>query len=107
MKKQTLLHVIFFVGYICVIVGAIIQLLELQFAPYVFSLGAFLVIVFRFLTTNPSSDLRIKRLNRMSTISAILLLISVYLMFSGSNLWVLMLVIVAIFDLVISFRFPT
>ena len=106
MKKQTLLHIMFFVGYICVVSGAAIQLFELSFAPYIFSLGAALVIIFRFLTVSPSSDLRIKRLNKMLAISAVLLVVSAYFMFTGSNLWALTLIIATIFDLVISFRFP-
>ena len=49
MKKQNLLHIIFFIGYICIVTGAAVQLFELSFAPYVFSIGVALVIIFRFL----------------------------------------------------------
>lgn len=107
MKKQNLLHIIFFIGYICIVTGAVVQLFELSFAPYVFSIGVALVIIFRFLTTVPSSDVRTKRLNRMLAISAVLLLISAYFMFTNSNLWALTIVIAMVFDLVVSFRFPT
>ncbi|MBO5850268.1 MAG: hypothetical protein J6Q47_03190 [Paludibacteraceae bacterium] len=107
MKKQNLLHIIFFIGYICIVTGAAVQLFELSFAPYVFSIGVALAIIFRFLTTVPSSDVRTKRLNRMLAISAVLLLISAYFMFTNSNLWALTIVIAMVFDLVVSFRFPT
>ena len=99
------------IGYIVIIVaviGFIFNPIGYLFAyiPYLFSIGATLSIFGRVLTLPQSDDFRVRRLNNMLAVSAILIIGSAYLMFKGENLCILTLFISAFIDIYTSFRYP-
>ena len=100
------------IGYIIIIVavvGFIFNPIGSLFAyiPYLFSIGATLSIIGRILTLPQSDDFRVRRLNNMLAVSAILIIGSAYLMFKEENLCILTLFISAFIDIYTSFRYPT
>ena len=99
------------IGYIIIIVaviGFIFNPISSLFAyiPYLFSIGAVLSIFGRVLTLPQSDDFRVRRLNNMLAVSAVLIIGSAYLMFKGENLCILTLFISAFIDIYTSFRYP-
>ena len=109
MKKYGFL--LYAIGYIIIIVavvGFIFNPIGSLFAyiPYLFSIGATLSIIGRILTLPQSDDFRVRRLNNMLAVSAILIIGSAYLMFKGENLCILTLFISAFIDIYTSFRYP-
>lgn len=110
MKKYGFpLYAIGYVIIIVAVVGFIFNPIGSLFAyiPYIFSVGATLSIVGRVLTLPQSDDFRVRRLNNMLAVSAILIIGSAYLMFKGENLCILTLCISAFIDIYTSFRYPT
>lgn len=98
-------------GYVVIIVaviGFIFNPIGSLFAyiPYLFSIGAALSIIGRVLTLPQSDDFRVRRLNNMLAVSAVLIIGSAYLMFKGENLCILTLFISAFIDIYTSFRYP-
>ena len=73
-------------GYIIVIIAVIgfifnpIVSLHI-YIPYIFSIGATFSIIGRLLTLPQSDNFRVRRLNNMLAVSAVLVLISAYLIF--------------------------
>ncbi len=106
-KLSGLLYLVF--GTLLV-AGAALHIAEKTFAPYVFSVAAAGLIVLKILSlknTNTSkADFRVRRLNNIQAIAAVLLIFSAYLMFVKNNFWALALILSAIFDLVVVFRMP-
>ena len=100
------------IGYIVVIIaviGFIFNPISSLYAyiPYVFSIGAALSIIGRILTLPQSNNFRVRRLNNMLALSAILIIGAAYLMFKGENYCILLLFISAFIDIYTSFRYPT
>ena len=99
------------IGYIIIIIAVIgfifnpISSLS-TYIPYVFSIGAVFSIIGRILTLPQSEDFRVRRLNNMLAVSAILIIVSAYLMFKGENFCILTLFISAFIDIYTSFRYP-
>ena len=99
------------IGYIVIIIAVIgfiftpIAPISL-YVPYIFSVGAVFSIIGRLLTLPQSDDFRVRRLNNMLAVSAVLILISAYLMFKGENLSILTIFISAFIDIYTSFRYP-
>ena len=99
------------IGYIIIIIAVIgfifnpISSLS-TYIPYVFSAGATFSIIGRILTLPQSDDFRVRRLNNMLAVSAILIIVSAYLMFKGENVCILTLFISAFIDIYTSFRYP-
>ncbi|HPD27381.1 MAG TPA: hypothetical protein PK673_03290 [Paludibacteraceae bacterium] len=105
-NKLRLFNILFIISYLLVIGGAVCYLSDFR-GMYIFGAGAVILTIVRFLSTPPSSDFRIQRLNRMQAISTILLLATIYLMYKEFTSWGLTLTIAAIIDLVIAFRKPS
>lgn len=98
-------------GYILIIiavVGFIFNPIDCcsLYIPYVFSIGAVLSIVGRVFTLVQSDDFRVRRFNNMLAVSAVLVVISAYLMFKGENFCIVTLFISGFIDIYISFRYP-
>ena len=109
MKKYgSPLYAIGYIVIIIAIIGFVFNPIASLFAyiPYVFSVGAGLSIVGRLLTLPQSDDFRVRRLNNMLAVSAILIVVSAYLMFKGENMAILALFISAFIDIYTSFRYP-
>ena len=99
------------IGYIVIIVAVIGFIFNpisvvYPYIPYIFSVGAAFSIFGRLLTLPQSDDFRVRRLNNMLAVSAVLVLISAYLMFKGENIAILTLFISAFIDIYTSFRYP-
>lgn len=99
-------------GYIIIIIAVIGFIFNpigslFVYIPYIFSVGATISIIGRLLTLPQSDNYRVRRLNNMLAISAVLILISAYLMFKGENYCILLLFISAFIDIYTSFRYPT
>ena len=99
------------IGYVVIIIaviGFVFNPIASLFAyiPYIFSVGACLSIIGRLLTLPQSDDFRVRRLNNMLAVSAILVLVSAYLMFKGENMAIIALFISAFIDIYTSFRYP-
>lgn len=109
MKKYGFpLYAIGYVVIIVAVIGFIFNPIGSLFAyiPYLFSIGATLSIIGRVLSLPQSDDFRVRRLNNMLAVSAVLIIGSAYLMFKGENLCILTLFISAFIDIYTSFRYP-
>ena len=71
--------------------GAVAQLLELSYAPYIFSVGAALLIYvqLRNYLDKAKADSRTMRFARIGLVTSLLLALAAYFMFTASNLWVI------------------
>jgi len=106
MTQKTVQQIIFIFGGIFTLVGAITQFAHFEYAPYIFAIGAALLIYSRIkniLATN-ENNFRTKRLSRIGFISALMLLVACYFMFIDSNAWVVFLLIYAVVTFVLTFR---
>ena len=100
------------IGYVIIIVAVIGFIFNpiaslYTYIPYIFSAGAALSIIGRILTLPQSDDFRVRRLNNMFALSAILIVGAAYLMFKGENYCILLIFISAFIDIYTSFRYPT
>lgn len=105
MLEKTKSNLLIFSGTIAT-VGAVAQVLSIKAAPYIFSVGAFGLILLAFMTMKQTvtDDFRIKRLYRINFFTSLLLALAAYLMFIASSLWVLAVLIYALNALFLSFR---
>ncbi len=98
--------IIFIISGILLIGGAILFLFNQNLAVIGFGLGTIGSLYVRIKNLTKSSDFRIKRLQKIQALSAILLLGTVYLMYIKSDAWIIALILSAIIDLIISYRMP-
>jgi hypothetical protein len=101
-------NVLFIVGGVVTIIGAVAHLLNILNAPYIFAFGAGLIIYFQFLLSlhvhRDEVDKRTQRLTRIGFFSSLLLTLAVYFMFKSSNSWVVAVLIYALSSFFLSFR---
>ncbi|HEY6914460.1 MAG TPA: hypothetical protein VI413_07275 [Paludibacter sp.] len=97
---------LFTVGGVLTVIGSIIKLFDIRYAPYVFSAGAaFLIYIqLKHLLDNRKSETREKRLSWNGLLSSLLLGLAAYFMFTGSNTWVVAVLIYSLSSLFLSFR---
>lgn len=96
--------ILFVVGYVAVIVGA--ALLDYStLSRYIVVGGAVLCTVFRFLLLPQSDNRNIRRLNTQQFFCALLMLSGAWLVWKGHSAWPLPLLICAVIDLWLSFRY--
>ncbi len=105
MSEQTIKS-IYITGAVLTFSGVICKLIEVIYAPYIFSLGSAILI---FLLAKSAYELRNaeiskKRLSRSSLMSGLLLVLAAYSMFTHTNLWVVAILIYALTTLFVSFR---
>lgn len=105
MIKQTS-QILFIGGGTFTIIGAVAQLFEISSAPYIFSLGALLLLYYQFLQAwkTRNAEMRQRRLGRIGFIATLLLVLAAYFMFTNSNLWVVAVLIYALSLFSLSFR---
>lgn len=106
-RSFTYYFALYIVGYIIIIISALLVMLDFQRAQYAFLGGVLIMILGRYLTLPKVDDFRAKRLNNMLAVGALLLIASCYFMFSQNNAWVITLFISAIIDLYTALRYPT
>ena len=100
--KKTIIP--FAVGYVCVIVGALLHIFEWEPSVWLFGVGALVLIISRMLSLPKTDDRRIRRLYGQLFIGALCLLGSTYLMYIGHNAWALPLLLTAFIDVWVSYR---
>lgn len=99
--------ILYGIGYSAIIIATLLHIFEVwQHTPYIFAVAAVVTIVGRYLTLPRSDNFRVRRLNNMLAISAILLAATAYLMFLGENVWAITLTIAAFIDIFTTFRYP-
>jgi len=103
--KKILITLLFFVGYLAIVGGAIAALAEKSFAVYTFATGVALLCIYRICTLT-AGNYRVKRLNAMEAISTVLFIVAGVMMYMQLSGWVLVLFIAALIDLIVSFRYP-
>lgn len=104
MKKQNIIQIL---SYILLLAGAAMQAFnEHCFAPYIFAVGALGVIAMAVVDVwrNRTKDFRQNRLLRINLIASLVLALGAYLMFTGSNSWVVMVLLYAVLSVFLSFR---
>lgn len=103
-KKQS--QILFLIGGTITILGAFAHLFNVEYAPYVFSVGSAIIIYWQFMQALRSKGLsqRMQRLIRMGFLSSLMLGLAAYFMFVHSNTWVVAILIYALTTLFYSFR---
>jgi len=110
MTKLQKISIPFFIGYLLLIAGAVLHIMNNEFSVYIFGTGVAINLIFRFLLLPKQTDKRIRRLNNQQFLVAVFLIITCYLMWvddkAYKSYWVITLIISAIIDLWLTFRYP-
>jgi len=106
MKKVKYFDNLYITAIVITILGALARLFDVEFAHYVFTLGVVLIIFLhgKNVFDKGDKDIRRQRLDRIGLFSSLMLGIASYLMFTGSNSWVVFVLIYALSTLFQSFR---
>ncbi len=92
--------------YICsvfMVISATTFIFDKLYSPYVFAVTSAGVAIALLTGTYKGDNLRLKRLNIQQVIAAVLLPLSSYFMFKGSNEWFMFLLISAVLQVYIIF----
>ncbi|MDR3705913.1 MAG: hypothetical protein P4L28_08430 [Paludibacteraceae bacterium] len=92
---------------IIVILSIVAFIYSQQFALYTYAAGALGMTILRVSSLSSAKDSRVRRLNNIQALSAILLLGAAYLMYIKFYGWLIAIVISAVIDLYVSFRMPS
>lgn len=110
-KIQTLL---FRLGGIAMLVGAVLNPLESKVAPYIYCVGALMFASMQMMESYEGDSFVIRRLRRQQIIGSLLLMLSGVAMFGNAfrieymrhNEWLIVMLIAAILELYTAFRIP-
>lgn len=110
-KIQTLL---FRLGGIAMLVGAVLNPLESKVAPYIYCVGALMFASMQMMESYEGDSFVIRRLRRQQIIGSLLLMLSGVAMFGNAfrieymrhNEWLIVMLIAAILQLYTAFRIP-
>jgi hypothetical protein len=105
MKPKQPSQILFITAGTITILGAFARLFDITYAPYVFSIGAGLLIFIqgKYALDNWKAEMRQKRLARIGFLNSLMLGLGAYFMFTGSNSWVVMVLIYALSSFFYSF----
>jgi len=106
MKTKQPSQILFISAGTITILGTFARIFDISFAPYVFSIGAAVIIYIQGKTAYESNtgDKRKQRLARLGFLTSLMLGVAAYFMFTGSNSWVVMVLIYALSAFYQSFR---
>lgn len=105
MKK--LIPVLFAVGALLLLAGAVLFISKWPPAPYIYTIGAGFVALAQINTPYEGINKNIKRLRRQQILGALLLVMAGAFMFTThGNEWIACLSIAAVLELYTSFRIP-
>ena len=106
MKEKQPSQILFITAGTITILGAFARLFDIKYAPYVFSVGAALIIFIQGKIAFGSNtvDKRRQRFTRLGFLTSLMLGVAAYFMFTGSNSWVVMVLIYALSSFYQSFR---
>ena len=106
MKKKQTPQLLFISAGTLTILGAFAKIFDVSFAPYIFSVGAALLIFLQgkhaFKISKASK--REQRLARLGLLTSLTLGLAAYFMFVGSNSWVVLVLIYGLSSFFLSFR---
>lgn len=91
--------ILFTVSGILLLVGAVLYLSKLTFAPYLFAVGAAGIAICQLSTPVKHLSIRLRRLQTFNVIAALLMIVASVFMFKRQNEWILCLTIAAILQL--------
>lgn len=91
---------------VAVVAGSVLKLMDQVAAPWVFSIGALLIVYNQlvFALMNKDAQMVQQRLSRIAFMASLLLAVAGYSMFHNSSLWVPALLIYALITIYVSFR---
>ena len=106
MKEKQQSQILFIIAGTITILGAFARLFDIKYAPYIFSVGAILLIFIQGKNAyeTKTEDKSQKRLARLGFLTSLMLGVACYFMFTGSNSWVVMVLIYALSSFYQSFR---
>jgi uncharacterized membrane protein HdeD (DUF308 family) len=106
MKEKQNSQILFILAGTITILGAFAKLFNLIYAPYIFSVGAGILIILHGINAFDTKNLdnRHQRLNRIGFFTSLMLGLAAYLMFTNSNSWVVPILIYALSSFFQSFR---
>lgn len=106
MKEKQPSQILFITAGTILILASFAQFLKLKYAPYIFVIGAALLIFIHGKNAfdNVTTDRRQQRLARIGFFTSFTLALAAYFMFTGSNSWIVMVLIYALSSLFQSFR---
>lgn len=109
MKEKQPSQLLFISAGTLTILGAFAKLFDISYAPYIFSVGAGLIIFLQGKNAfeTGKADKRKQRLSRNGLLTSLSLGLAAYFMFTGSNSWVVMVLIYALSSFFLSFRGDT
>jgi len=106
--KQTTQNsqILFITAGTLTVLGAFGKIFDLKYAPYLFAIGAALLIFVQAknMIDKWKAELRVQRRARAGFMTSLFLGLASYFMFSGSNSWVIVLLIYALSSFFNSFR---
>lgn len=95
------------VGAIALLMGAVLQITKLFFAPYIYIVGAVLFAYVQVMSGYEGRNIVIRRLRRQQVIGAILLVVAgVMMILWHRNEWIACLSVAAVLELYTAFRIP-
>lgn len=95
------------VGAVVLFVGLILQFLKMEWAPYVYLVGACLFAYVQLVSEYKGGSVVIRRLRRQQLLGAMLLVLTgVVMLLWKRNEWIVCLTIAAVLELYTAFRIP-
>ena len=106
MKQKQLSQILFIFAGTLTILGSFARLFDLKFAPYIFTVGAVLIIFIQGENAwnNNTAEKSQQRFARLGFITSLMLGVAAYFMVTGSNSWVVMVLMYALSSFYQSFR---
>lgn len=110
--RPTLKQTLYYIGGVCIVLGALLPAFAPSIAPYVFGIGAFIFAPIQMLDRYEGSNLDIRRLRRQQVLGAFLLVVSAMLLFCRTygiapfrgNEWMIALLIATVLEAYSVFR---
>ena len=106
MKEKQPSQILFIIAGTLTILGSFARLFDLKYAPYVFTVGAGLIIFIQGKNAwdNNTAEKSQQRFARLGFITSLMLGVAAYFMITGSNSWVVMVLMYALSSFYQSFR---
>lgn len=104
--NNKILNILFPIGGITIILASFLKITDNEFAKYVYSVGALLLITYHAIIAlrSKNSESHIQRSTRMGFVNSMFLAVGAYFMFTDANSWILAVLIYALATLFLSFR---
>ncbi len=101
-----LIKILHAAGGLLVLSGAAFQFFEFDFARYVFAAGTVVLLAVQsiYLMQAKNENIRTQRIVRMMFFATLLLGLGVYLMFTGDDRWVILVLIYALVSVFLAWR---